>query len=150
LVTKLAKRAAGSVTIDLGENTMTKNLKEVANVAALAATLPDLIGTLHAELEDINGRMATLKKAGLIYAGIHMKDGKYLVLVHPSEGGEQRRREYIGKDPRKIQEAKDAVQRAKDYDALGQDAEGLLAIVAQAHRSLREAAQTLAARRRRG
>jgi hypothetical protein len=127
---------------------MSKNLKEVANVAALAAALPDLIGKLRGELEEIQGRMATLKKAGLIYAGIHMKDGKYMVLVHPSEGGgDQRRREYIGNDPQKMQEARDAVQRAKDYEALGQEAQRLLGIVAEGHRALQEAIQTLSRRR---
>lgn len=125
---------------------MTMNMKDVANISALAAKLPDLIDKLDGELKDIAGRMAALKKAGLIYAGEHMKDGKYLVLLHPSQAGETRRREYVGKDPQKIQEARDAIQRAKDYDALAKQHEHLDLIVSRGYRSLQEATRTLSTR----
>ncbi|MCL6467653.1 MAG: hypothetical protein I4O48_04940, partial [Ralstonia sp.] len=38
-------------------------------------------------------------------------------LIYPMQGGE-RRREYVGSDPDKIEAAKAAVERAKQYDAL--------------------------------
>lgn len=125
---------------------MTTNMKNVANISALAASLPDLIGKLDGELKDLAGRMAALKKAGLIYAAEHMKDGKYMVLLYPSQSGETRRREYVGKKPGKIQEARDAIQRAKDYDALAKQYERLDLIVSHGYRSLQEAARTLSTR----
>lgn len=126
---------------------MTKPMKIVTTVAAVAASLPDLIGKLDTELKDIAAQMAALKKAGLIYANEHMKDGKYLVLLHPSQAGDKRVREYVGKDPQKIKEARDAIQRAKDYDELGRQSERLELVLAQGHRSLQEAARTLSTRK---
>lgn len=122
---------------------MTTNLKQVASVAALAATLPDLIGKLRTELEDINGQMAALKRAGLIYASEHMKDGKYLVLVYPSKNGEARRRDYVGKKPQKIQEAREAIQRAREYDTLEREAQRVQSIVSQGHDALLNATRVL-------
>lgn len=125
---------------------MSINMKNVASINALAGTLPDLIGKLDGEMKNIAGRMVALKKDGLIYAGEHMKDGKYLVLLHPSQTGEARRREYVGKDPQKIQEARDAIRRAKDYDALAKQYERLELIVTHGYRNLQEAARTLSTR----
>lgn len=126
---------------------MTKPMKIVTTVAAVAASLPDLIGKLDTELKDIAEQMAALKKAGLIYANEHMKDGKYLVLLHPSQAGDKRVREYVGKDTQKIKEARDAIQRAKDYDELGRQSERLEQVLAQGHRSLQEAARILSTRK---
>lgn len=126
---------------------MTKPMKTVTTVAAVAATLPDLIGKIDTELKDIAAQMAALKKAGLIYAGEHMKDGKYLILLHPSQAGDKRVREYVGKDPQKIKEARDAIQRSKEYDELGRQSELLEQVLAHGHRSLQEAARVLSGRK---
>lgn len=126
---------------------MTKPMKIVTTVSAVAATLPDLIGKLDTELQDLAAQMAVLKKAGLIYANPHMKDGKYLVLLYPSQAGDKRVREYVGKDAQKIKEALEAIERAKEHDELGRQHERLEQVLAQGHRNLQEAARILSTRK---
>lgn len=79
--------------------------------------LPGLVDQLEQERAEIARQMAALKRAGLIYATLHTRANKYLYLIYPMQGGE-RRREYVGSDPDKIEAAKAAVERAKQYDAL--------------------------------
>lgn len=88
----------------------------VKQLNTLAAALPGVITKLDAELATAQKRMAQLKRAGLIYATEHWREGRYLYLVHPQHDGE-RKREYVGTDPKKIKAAQDAIARARDYDA---------------------------------
>lgn len=76
----------------------------------------------------------------MTYATVHMKGGKYAVLLYPILSGQSRRRVYVGKDPHKVQ---DAIQRAKDYDALAKQAAWLEAVLTHGCRSLQEAAKEL-------
>ena len=66
---------------------------------AEASKLPELIESLSNQCREIHARMHELKRAGLIYAKPHYRQGKYLYLIYPMKDGE-RRREYIGADPR--------------------------------------------------
>ncbi|HEP9230343.1 TPA: hypothetical protein VDV27_005218 [Pseudomonas aeruginosa] len=88
----------------------------VKQLNTLAAALPGVIAKLDAELATAQKRMAQLKRAGLVYATEHWREGRYLYLVHPQHDGE-RKREYVGTDPKKIKAAQDAIARARDYDA---------------------------------
>ena len=122
--------------------TMTKN--HIESLSAAAASLPDCIAKLDALKAEITEQMRSLKQRGLIYATEHMKDGKYLVLLYPIKAGEPRRREYVGKDPQKMQEAREAIQRAHDYDALADRAKRLDASIFEGLSKLQDAARTLA------
>jgi len=122
--------------------TMTKN--HIQSLSAVAASLPGCIAKLDASRAEIAGKMGALKDLGLIYATEHMKDGKYLVLLYPIQPGQPRRREYVGKDPQKMQEAREAMQRARDYDALEAQAKRLDALLYEGLGKLQDAARVLA------
>lgn len=85
--------------------------------AKLAESLPELIAGLEDARKATADSMAALKRAGLIYAKTHMRQGKYLYLIYPMQDGE-RKREYVGTDAKKIEETHAAIERAKEYDAL--------------------------------
>src|SRR5208283_4140644 len=84
---------------------------------AEASKLPELIESLSRQCREIHARMHELKRAGLIYAKPHYRQGKYLYLIFPMKDG-VRRREYIGADPKKIQEALQAINRVYEYEML--------------------------------
>ena len=84
---------------------------------AEASKLPELIESLSRKYREIITRMHELKRAGLIYAKPHYRQGKYLYLIYPMKDGE-RRREYIGADPEKIKVALQAINRVHEYEAL--------------------------------
>ena len=84
---------------------------------AEASKLPELIESLSNQCREIHARMHELKRAGLIYAKPHYRQGKYLYLIFPMKDG-VRRREYIGADPKKIQEALQAINRVYEYEML--------------------------------
>ncbi len=84
---------------------------------AEAHIVPQLIESLCSRYREILTRMHELERAGIIYAKPHYRQGKYLYLIYPMKDGE-RRREYIGADPQKINEALQAVNRVHEYEAL--------------------------------
>ncbi len=96
--------------LDHTEELAEKMLKE-------ASRLPRLIESLAHAHQQIVSRMNDLERAGLIHATPHYRQGKYLYLIHPMKDGE-RRREYIGADPGKIEKALEAVNRVHKYEAL--------------------------------
>lgn len=99
----------------LGHTTDAEDLAD--KIRAEASKLPELIESLARKYREILTRMHELKRAGLIYAKPHYRQGKYLYLIYPMKDG-QRRREYIGADPEKIQEALQAINRVHEYEAL--------------------------------
>ena len=88
-----------------------------AKMLAEASKLPELIESFARKYREIMTRMQELKRAGLIYAKPHYRQGKYLYLIYPMKDGE-RRREYIGADPEKIEVALQAINRVHEYEAL--------------------------------
>lgn len=105
--------------------------------------MPELIASLDAAGIELAERMSALKAQGLIYATEHWKDRKYMTLLYPIQAGEPRKRVYVGKDPVKVQEAKDQIQRAKDYDALAEKARRLDAALVEGLTRLQEATRVL-------
>jgi hypothetical protein len=95
-----------------------RTLTIIQDLQASSAKLPALIEAHAICLGDLQKRMVQLSEAGLIYAAPHWREGKYLYLVHPVTNGGKRKREYIGTDQTKIEEAKAALERARQYDAL--------------------------------
>jgi hypothetical protein len=104
---------------------MTSHKQPAARLSEFAATLPGLIESLEVERLELERQMAALETLGLIYANPHWRDQKYLTLLYPMQPGEPRRRDYVGKDPQKVEDALQAVQRAKDYDQLAARAKRL-------------------------
>ena len=96
----------------------TMDVEDLADrMRAEASKLPELIESLSRNYREITTRMNELKRAGLIYAKPHYRQGRYLYLIYPMKDGE-RRREYIGADPEKIQEALQAINWVHEYEAL--------------------------------
>lgn len=62
--------------------------------------------------------MARLDLAGRIYATAHYREGKYLYLIYPKTKDEVRVRQYIGADPKRVEEALAKIQNAKKYEEL--------------------------------
>jgi len=88
-----------------------------------------------------------IKRAGLIYATEHWREGRYLYLVHPQHDGE-RKREYVGTDPKKIKAAQDAIARARDYDALAERARQIEATLYEGGQRLASAVDYLSGKRK--
>ncbi|QGG78935.1 hypothetical protein [Pseudomonas syringae] len=94
-----------------------------AELVKLSAELPGLIEALEVEIQTLTDSMAGLEKAGLIYASEHWRKGsdgepKYFYLLYPQKPGEPRKREYVGCDVQKIDEARASIERGREYDEL--------------------------------
>lgn len=116
----------------------------VSEVEALAEELPALIAAQKALLQVNEQQIASLSKAGLIYASEYWRDGKYLYLIYPTETSGKRKREYIGCDPARIQAARDGIQRGKEYDRLSEEKRRIESRLLQGKFRLREAVNHLA------
>lgn len=115
-----------------------------AELVKLSAELPELINALEVEIESVSQCMAGLNKAGLIYASEHWrKDSegtpKYFYLLYPQQPGEPRKREYIGCDTDRIEEARQGIARAKEYDECGAILSGLKSRVHHVIQAMQEA-----------
>lgn len=125
-----------------------KKHKTTATLQAVAFELPDLIAAAQVDIDSIAHRMEVLKRAGLVYASLFWrKDAagveRYLYLLHPQIPGEPRRRDYIGCDPERIQEAKAGIERAKEYEELRKQLQLHTTRIAYAHDGLVNAARHL-------
>ena len=89
-------------------------------LAKEAGKLPGQLAKLDATLAAIADRMAALKRAGLIYAAEHWREGRYLYLIFPMRDGQRPKPAYVGCDPARIAEAQAALARAVEFDALAE------------------------------
>lgn len=87
-----------------------KILQDAAWVRALLLDRIQLIARNTSEMQRLDAE-------GRIYASPHWREGRYLYLIHPSEGG-RRVREYVGAEPKKIAKAMRGVQNAQNFDDL--------------------------------
>lgn len=131
---------------------MAPSKANTAEIMEQAAELPKLIQALEQEIKSVASRMAELEKAGLIYASEHWrKDGdgepKYFYLLYPQKQGEARRREYVGCDPTKIEEARAGITRAKEFDELARTLDGYNQRVRAVSGSLQDARRSLTGQR---
>jgi len=110
----------------------------ITDVESLANQLPALIAVQKAALAAKQSEMETLKNAGLIYANVHWRSGKYLYLIYPSHDG-QRERKYIGANPAKIEAAHASIRRANEYDQLATEAGQIERKLQQGGERLRDA-----------
>lgn len=113
------------------------NNKIIAELEELSSKLPSLIAQHSMRVDDISAQMDELKKAGLIYASTHWREGKYFYLVYPVKAGDKRRRDYIGTDKGKIDTAQAAIERAKAYDALAAKLQRYEALLSESRRVLK-------------
>lgn len=100
--------------------TQTMKTPKGRELAATAGKLPGQISKLDATLAAIADRMAALKRAGLIYAAEHWREGRYLYLIFPMRDGQRPKPAYVGCDPARIAEAQAALARAVEFDALAE------------------------------
>ena len=120
--------------------------KELASVLARVNKLPLTISKLDEQICAVDERMHALKKAGLIYATGHVRAGKYFMLVHPQKNGVRPKPTYVGTDAKKILEAKEAIERAKEYDKLAEVSKTLAAKVRDAKDALGQLERALTLR----
>lgn len=102
---------------------MATKKSHTAELVKLATDMPALIGALESQIIEVAERMAKLKKAGLIYATEHWRKDhegkpKYFYLLYPQKNSEPRRRDYIGCDAQRIEDARTCIVRANEYDKL--------------------------------
>ena len=121
-----------------------------AELILLAGELPALIQKMEIDMDAMAIRMAGLKDAGLVYASEHWRkdnegEPRYFYLIYPQKQGEQRRREYVGCDQRKIEQARAGIARAKEYDVLSGSLAKLSRCAQRASNSLQEARSFLCA-----
>lgn len=121
-----------------------------AELILLAGELPALIQKMELDMDAVAIRMAGLKDAGLVYASEHWRkdnegEPRYFYLIYPQKQGEQRRREYVGCDQRKIEQARAGIARAKEYDVLSGSLAKLSRCAQRASNSLQEARSFLCA-----
>jgi len=122
--------------------------KTTASLQAVAFELPDLIAAAQVDIDSIAHRMEVLKRAGLVYASpFWRKDAagveRYLYLLHPQIPGVKRRRDYVGCDPERIQEANAGIERAKEYEELKKQLQVHTTCIAHAHDGLANAVRYL-------
>lgn len=84
-----------------------------SSIEQLISEIAEQVRQLQAAIEIEQHNMNQLNKAGIKYAGIWWKDGKYLYLVSASDGFGSRKREYIGADPEKVKAAMDSLKRGQ-------------------------------------
>lgn len=87
-----------------------------SSIEQLISEVSEQVRTIQAAIQTDEFNMEQLRKAGICYAGVWWKAGKYLYLVHPSDGFGYRQREYIGADPEKVQAALDSIKRGDLYN----------------------------------
>ena len=121
-----------------------------AELILLAGELPARIQKMELDMDAVAIRMAGLKDAGLVYASEHWRkdnegEPRYFYLIYPQKQGEQRRREYVGCDQRKIEQARAGIARAKEYDELSGSLAKLSRCAQRASNSLQEARSFLCA-----
>lgn len=131
---------------------MAPSKPNTAEIMQQAADLPKLIQALEQEIKEVASRMAELEKAGLIYASEHWrKDSegqpKYFYLLYPQKQGEARRREYVGCDQAKIEDARAGITRAKEFDELARKLDGYHQRVRAVYGSLHDARRSLTGQR---
>lgn len=112
--------------------------KELTAIKGRVQHLPGKLDDLAARIKRTEARMASLKKAGLIYAKPHWREQKYFVLVHPMTGGQRPAPTYIGTDAEKIKAATDGIARAAEYDELAAQAQTYARQIAEISRVVRE------------
>lgn len=127
---------------------MAKKAKHTGELAALVANMPQLIDELESNMAAVDAEMAELDKAGLIYATEHWRkdaDGepKYFYLLYPQKPDEARRRDYIGSDAAKIEDARAGMRRAQEFDGLAAKLATMRSQVSQATQAIRDAARYL-------
>lgn len=87
-----------------------------ASIEQLLNHIENQVHALKRQIQTEEDCMEDLKKKGLIYAGTWWKDGKYLYLVYPSDGFGSRKRQYIGAEQEKINEANEGISRGQKYN----------------------------------
>ncbi|MHC8297712.1 hypothetical protein [Pseudomonas sp. LB3P58] len=127
---------------------MAKKAKHTGELAALTANMPQLIDELESKMAAVDAQMAELEKAGVIYATEHWRkdaDGepKYFYLLYPKKPDEARRRDYIGSDAAKIEDARAGMRRAQEFDGLAAKLATMRNQVYQATQALRDATRFL-------
>jgi hypothetical protein len=106
---------------------VTKRADQVADPVTMLDKIETAVRSLMNRQAELENEIYRLRRLGVVDAKPHYRDGKYLYLIYPMVDGE-RKREYIGADPEKIQEALDKIER-KDQIA---DLENKLAIITTA------------------
>lgn len=122
---------------------MNSTKQHISNLNTISTQLPALIASLDLATTELARRMHELEKQGLIYATEHWKDRKYMMLLYPIKPGKPRQREYVGNDETKVKDAQAKIQRAKDFDALAEQAKRIDGALTEALRHLRNATQVL-------
>lgn len=124
-----------------------------AELVKLSGEMPALIAALESEMQQLSDGMAELASAGLIYASEHWRkdsDGepKYFYLLYPQQPGERRKREYVGCDPQKIEEARAGMARGREYDQLRTQLTALEGRIYHVQQAMTEARRYLTGERR--
>lgn len=71
-------------------------------------------------IERLNDEKTVIEEQGFCFGAIYFKAGKYAYLIHRQQNGE-RKREYIGADPDKIEEAHARIARAQRHRQIMQE-----------------------------
>jgi hypothetical protein len=115
---------------------MSNDAKQISKLLARVKKLPAALAKINAEIKNVDKRMKALDKAGLIYAAMHWRKEKYLLLVYPMKNGERPTPTYIGTDEKKIQESKDGIARADEFERLKVKMRDLKNLISSAENAL--------------
>lgn len=67
---------------------------------------------LQSQIQSINDEIEALLAMGIIKANVHMRDGWYMYLLHPTKQGEKRIRKYVGANKANQKAALEKIKRA--------------------------------------
>jgi len=102
----------------------------IDSYSRLALELPGQMAAAGIEIEATEARMRELARQGMIRADqdwrTSRRNARYLTLVFSADASGKRLRKYIGRDPAKVQEALEALDRAVEYDRLNKRLQRLM------------------------
>lgn len=114
---------------------VTKRADQVDHSVAILDKLETAIRSLGAKRDELQAELDRLQSLGFCDAKPHYRDGKYLYLIHLMVDGE-RKREYIGADPEKIDEALARIERKSQYEELSRKHAEVVTTLDYTHRHL--------------
>ena len=96
---------------------VTKAADQVVDTVAILDKLETAIRSLTNRQNELQREINDIERLGWVDATPYYREHKFLILIHPMKDG-QRKREYIGANPEKIQEALDRIDRKSRFEEL--------------------------------
>lgn len=96
---------------------VTKTIDQVGYIVSILDKVETGYRSLMNHQTELQAELDEIERLGYCDAKPYYRDEKYFYLIYPMKNGE-RKREYIGSDPEKIQDALDKIERKSRHDEI--------------------------------